>query len=312
MTNIAGVTSVAENVSDLIGGTRHIRLKKFAPKGNIIAKIESGNPGFCVKERIAKSMIEDAESTGKLSPGGTIVEPTSGNTGIGLALVGASKGYAVILTMPDTMSIERRKMLKYFGADIVLTPGAKGMKGAIEKATEISIDTGAFMPQQFENPANPKIHEETTGPEIWEATKGKIDFFVAGVGTGGTITGVGRFLKSKKSDAKIIAVEPSDSPVLSGGSPAPHKIQGIGAGFIPPILDTDLLDEIHQVTSQEAVDAARELAKTEGIAAGISCGAALATAKRVANENPDANVIVILPDTGERYLSTILFEGIEV
>lgn len=305
------MTLLVDNIVHLIGDTKHIHLKRFAPKGKIIAKLESGNPGFCVKDRIAAAMIHDAEVSGKLKPGGKIVEPTSGNTGIGLAMVGAAMGYPVTLVMPETMSIERRKMLQFFGAELVLTPGAQGMKGAIVKAQELSEETGAFMPQQFENPANPTIHEQTTGPEIWEAVGEKIDYFVAGVGTGGTLCGAGRFLRSKKSDVKIVAVEPSDSCVLSGGAPGPHKIQGIGAGFIPKVLDTSLISRIEKTSSAEAVGNAQVLAQKEGIAGGISSGAALAAAKRIAEEDPEATIVVILPDLGERYLSTVLFEDID-
>lgn len=306
------MSHIASSINELIGNTHHFRLKRFAPHGIIIAKLESGNPGFCVKDRIAMSMIDAAEKSGELQPGGNIVEPTSGNTGIGLAMIAAARGYQLTLTMPETMSVERRKMIKFFGAKIVLTPGEKGMKGAIEKAAEIKQETGAYQPQQFDNPANPAIHESTTGPEVWKATNGKIDFFVSGVGTGGTLTGVGRFLKAKGSKAKLIAVEPAESPVLSGGQPGPHKIQGIGAGFVPKNLNTLLIDSVEKVTAGEAMEASRRLAKTEGIAVGISSGAALVAAERISQANPEATVVVILPDTGERYLSTLLFEGIEV
>ncbi len=301
-------TNQFKGVVNLIGNTKILQLNNFQPNGNLFAKIESSNPGWSVKDRIAKYMIEDAEEKGLLKPGGKIVEPTSGNTGIGLALISASKGYKLILTLPETMSIERQKMMKYFGAEIVLTDGKKGMKGSIEKALEIQKETGAWMPNQFENPANPKAHFETTGPEIWEQTSGEIDILVLGVGTGGTITGAGKFLKSKNPNIKIVAVEPEDSPVLSGGNPGPHKIQGIGAGFVPKILDVEIIDEVRTVKTQDTIENAKKLARLEGVGTGISGGAALTVANQAALENPDKKVVTLFPDTGERYLSTVLFE----
>jgi cysteine synthase A len=280
-------------------------------KATVLVKLESFNPASCVKERIAVAMIDAAEKAGLLKPGGLIVEPTSGNTGIGLAMVAAARGYKLKLTMPETMSLERRQLLKIFGAELVLTEGAKGMRGAIEKAEEIVRTTpGAFMPQQFDNPANPEVHRQTTAEEIWRDTEGQVDVFVAGVGTGGTITGVGEVLKSRKPQVKIVAVEPTDSPVLSGGKPGPHKIQGIGAGFVPSILNTKIIDEIIQSKHTDAGLVARELAKQEGIFVGISSGAALWAALEIA-KRPEATgktIVVLLPDTGERYLSTWLFQ----
>ena len=302
---------VYNNVTELIGKTPLLRINNLtgANDGTVLMKLERCNPGGSVKDRIAYSMIKKAEEEGRLKPGGTIIEPTSGNTGIGLAMVAAALGYKVILTMPETMSIERRMLLKAYGAEIVLTPGTEGMKGAIKKAEEILAETeNAIIPQQFENPANPAIHEKTTGVEIWEDTGGRIDYFVSGVGTGGTLTGAGRYLKERNPELKIIAVEPTNSPVISGGEPGPHKIQGIGAGFIPEILDTELIDEIYKISNEEAMETARQAARKEGILIGISSGAALAAALKAAKEAGKGKTIVaVAPDTGERYLSTELF-----
>ena len=307
--------SVNESVVELIGQTPLLELKNYARenrlKGRIFAKLEGKNPGGSVKDRVAKALLEDAAARGLVNKDSVIIEPTSGNTGIGLAMIAAAKGYRIILTMPETMSLERRKLLVAYGAELVLTEGKKGMKGAIEKAEQLAKETpNSFIPGQFVNPANPSAHKETTGPEIWADTKGNIDFFVAGVGTGGTITGVGEYLKEKNTGIKVVAVEPSDSPVLSGGAPGPHKIQGIGAGFIPEILNTSVYDEIITADSNDAVTAARLLAKTEGVLVGISSGAALNAATQLAkrDENSGKIIVVLLPDTGERYLSTELFE----
>ncbi len=304
------MNKVYNNLSELVGKTPLVALKRYQEKegvkSNIIAKVEYFNPAGSVKDRIAKAMIEDAESREVLSEGSVIIEPTSGNTGIGLACIAASKGYRVILTMPETMSIERRNLLKAYGAEVVLTPGSKGMKGAIDEAKRLIEETpNSFMPSQFENHINPEIHKKTTGPEIWEDLNGKIDVFVSGVGTGGTISGVGEFLKSKNPKIKIIAVEPYDSPVLSKGVAGPHKIQGIGAGFVPKTLNTDIYDEIITVKSDDAFKTGRIVAKTEGLLVGISSSAAIWAATQIAQrkENQGKNIVVILPDTGERYLS---------
>jgi cysteine synthase A len=299
-------------IIESIGNTPLVKINKLAPDGvNLYAKVESRNPLSSVKDRIGYAMIADAESKGLLKPDSVIVEPTSGNTGIALAFVAAVKGYRLLLTMPDTMSIERRKLLAMLGAEIVLTDGALGMRGAVEKAEEIVAKTkNAFMPQQFNNPANPEIHRKTTAMEIWNDTKGKVDIFVAGVGTGGTITGVGEVLKSQKPSVKIVAVEPAKSPVLSGGKPGPHKIQGIGAGFIPAVLNQSVIDEIVTVDEADAGTIAKKLAKDEGILAGISAGAAMWAALTIANR-PDSKgktIVVLLPDSGERYVSTWLFD----
>lgn len=304
---------ILEDNSRSIGRTPLVRINRLAEglKANVLAKIEGRNPAYSVKCRIGASMIWDAEERGVLKPGMQVVEPTSGNTGIALAFVCAARGYKLTLTMPDTMSMERRMMLKAFGANLVLTPGAEGMKGAINKATELSQQDDFFMPQQFSNPANPEIHFRTTGPEIFEDTDGKVDIFVAGVGTGGTITGVTRYLKQEKGlNVQSIAVEPTTSPVLSGGEPGKHPIQGIGAGFIPDNCDTSIIDEVVQVSGEEAMELAPRIAREEGIICGISCGAAMAAALKVAarEENAGKNIVVVLPDSGERYLSTPMFE----
>jgi cysteine synthase len=308
---------IYNSIIDTIGDTPIVRLDKLAKakgvKANLLAKLEFFNPISSVKDRIGVAMIESMEAQGKIAPGTTLVEPTSGNTGIALAFAAAAKGYKLILTMPETMSVERRKMLALLGAELVLTEGPKGMKGAIAKAEELAASIeGAVIPQQFENPANPEIHRKTTAEEIWNDTDGGVDIFVAGIGTGGTITGVGQVLKSKKPDVRVVAVEPADSPVLSGGNPGPHKIQGIGAGFAPPILDTHVYDEIVTVTNDEAFSLAREVARLEGLPVGISSGAALTAAIKVGSreENAGKTIVVIIPSFAERYLSTALFDGL--
>ena len=308
------MAKIAKNINELIGNTPLVQLSNYAVnKGvvaNLIVKLELFNPAGCVKERIALAMIEDAEKAGILKPGVEIIEPTSGNTGIGLAMVSAVKGYKLTLTMPETMSVERRNLLKAFGANLVLTPGATGMKGAIARAQELHAENpNSFLPQQFENASNPEVHKRTTGEEIWNDTDGKVDIFVAGVGTGGTVSGVGAALKAHNPNIKIIAVEPADSPVISGGNPGPHKIQGIGAGFIPKNYNPAVVDEVLQVTNDQAILTARQLAQQEGMLVGISCGAATYAATQVAlrPENKGKNIVVLLPDTGERYLSTLLY-----
>ncbi len=292
-----------------IGNTPLVMIKTPTGSATLWGKLESANPGGSVKDRIAKAMIEKAEADGLLKPGAVIVEPTSGNTGIGISLVGTIKGYQVVLTMPDTMSMERRRLLGAFGAELILTPGAQGMRGAIEKAEEIAAERNAFMPQQFCNPANPEIHYNTTGPEILRDLDNRVDALVAGVGTGGTITGTGKALKEKNPGVRIVAVEPADSAVLSGGEPGPHKIQGIGAGFVPDVLNTDIYSEIITVSNDDAMQTARELAREEGIFVGISAGANVFAARQVAAKmKPGQNVVTILCDTGERYLSTNIFD----
>ena len=308
------MAKIYKGVLELIGNTPLVELanteKALGLEATILAKLEYLNPAGSVKDRIAKKMIEDAEAAGTLKEGSVIIEPTSGNTGIGLAVVAAAKGYRAILTMPETMSVERRNILKAYGAEIVLTDGAKGMKGAIEKAEELAKEIpGGFIPGQFVNPSNPKTHRETTGPEIWNDTEGTVDIFIAGVGTGGTVTGTGEYLKSKKPDIKVIAVEPDDSPVLSEGKAGPHKIQGIGAGFVPDVLNTSVYDEVYRAKNEDSFKAAKQLAVTEGISVGISAGAALHTAIEYAKkpENKGKTIVVLLPDSGDRYYSTPLF-----
>ncbi len=304
---------IYENIGELIGGTPLLRVSKFNKDGkaDILAKLEYFNPAGSAKDRVAMSMIETAENMHVLREGGTIIEPTSGNTGVGLAAVGSAKGYRVILTMPDTMSVERRMLLKAFGAEVILTEGAKGMAGAIEKAEELNREIeGSIIAGQFDNPANPLVHHASTGPEIWKDTDGKVDIFVAGVGTGGTITGVGEYLKMMKPEVKVVAVEPSDSPLLSEGKAGPHKIQGIGANFVPKVLNRDIIDEIITVNSEDAFACAKEMARSEGILVGISSGAALWAATKLAArpENEGKTIVALLPDTGERYLSTGIFD----
>lgn len=305
---------IAKQLTDLVGNTPLLELSNYNKakglKARLIVKLESFNPAGSVKDRVALAMIEDAEASGLLKPGATIIEPTSGNTGIGLAFVAAAKGYKLILTMPDTMSVERRNLLKALGAELVLTPGANGMKGAIARAEELKAATpSAVILQQFDNPANPAMHERTTGQEIWRDTEGVVDIFVAGVGTGGTVSGVGAALKKHNPAVKVVAVEPTDSPVLSGGAPGAHKIQGIGAGFVPKNYNPAVVDEILQVTNDDAIRAGRELAKLEGLLVGISSGAAVSAATRLAllPENAGKTIVALLPDTGERYLSTLLY-----
>ena len=309
------MADIKQSALELIGNTPILQLNRYSEKAGIkdvtlLAKLEYLNPAGSVKDRIALAMIEDAEKKGKLKPGATIIEPTSGNTGIGLAAVATAKGYKAILTLPDTMSVERRNLLKAYGAELVLTEGAKGMKGAIAKAEELEKEIdGAVILGQFDNPANPAIHKATTGPEIWKQTDGKVDIFIAGVGTGGTITGVGEYLKEQNPNVKVIAVEPATSPVLNGGQSGPHKIQGIGAGFIPETYSSEYIDEVLDIQNDDAIKAGRDLAQTEGLLVGISSGAAAFAATEIAKrpENKGKKIVALLPDTGERYLSTVLY-----
>ena len=312
------MAKISKSLTELIGKTPLLELsnyeKKNSLKAKIVAKLEYFNPAGSVKDRIALAMIDDAEKSGKLKEGSVIIEPTSGNTGIGLASVAAARGYRIILTMPETMSVERRVLMKAYGAEIVLTEGAKGMKGAIAKADELAAEIpNSFIPGQFVNPANPAIHKATTGPEIWDDTDGKVDIFVSGAGTGGTVTGVGEYLKSKNPNVKVVVVEPADSPVLSEGRSGPHKIQGIGAGFVPAVLNTSVYDEIITVKNEDAFAIAREIGRDEGLLVGISSGAAAWAASELAKrpENAGKTIVVILPDTGERYLSTALFADLQ-
>ena len=316
-THRPGRGRIFEDITATIGDTPIVRLKRLASakgvKANLLAKLEFFNPIASVKDRIGVAMIDALERDGKLKPGGTLIEPTSGNTGIALAFVAAARGYRLILTMPETMSVERRKMLALLGAELVLTPGPLGMKGAVDKAEELQKETsGSVIPGQFDNPANPEIHRRTTAEEIWNDTQGKIDVFVAGVGTGGTITGVGQVLKPRRPSLKIVAVEPEDSPLLSGGKPGPHKIQGIGANFIPSILDRSVIDEVVKIGNQPSFDTAREMARIEGIPCGISSGAAVAAALQIGARPgmEGKNIVIIIPSFAERYLSTALFEGL--
>ena len=309
------MSKIFKSADQLIGGTPLLELsgieREYGLKARLLAKLEYFNPAGSVKDRVAKAMLDEAEKSGELRPGAVVIEPTSGNTGIGLAAVAAARGYKAVIVMPDTMSEERRRLVKAYGAELVLTDGKKGMTGAIEKAEELKAEIpGSIIAGQFVNPANPKAHFDTTGPEIYEDTDGKVDIFVAGVGTGGTVTGVGKYLKSKNPDIKIVAVEPSDSAVLSGKSAGPHKLQGIGAGFVPKVLDMSVCDEIMTVTSEQAFAAGREMGRREGVLVGISSGAALHAAKELAKreENEGKTIVVLLPDTGDRYLSTELFE----
>jgi len=309
------MTKIAEKLTDLIGNTPLLELSNFNKQhqleSRLIVKLEYFNPGGSVKDRIGNAMIEDAEKRGILKPDSVIIEPTSGNTGIALALVAAAKGYRLILTMPETFSIERRNLLKALGAELVLTPGSEGMKGAIKRATELAeLTPNSFVPQQFKNPANPEVHRKTTALEIWNDTDGEVDIFISGAGTGGTVTGVGEVLKELKPSVQIVVVEPADSPVISGGNPGPHKIQGIGPGFIPDVLNRSVIDEIFTVSNNDAFETSRQLARTEGLLVGISSGAATYAALQVAKrpENKGKTIVVILPDTGERYLSTVLYQ----
>ncbi len=302
---------VYQSVTDLIGNTPLVALNRFAPGARVLAKLEKANPAGSAKDRVAWNMILSAERSGRLQPGGTIIEPTSGNTGIGLASIGAARGYRVVIVMPDSMSVERRNLMKAYGAELILTPGAKGMSGAIERAEALNKEIpGSIIAGQFDNPANPEAHYRTTGPEIWADTDGTVDIFVAGVGTGGTVSGVGRYLKEQNKNVKIVAVEPSSSPVLRGGKPGPHAIQGIGANFVPGNYDSKVVDEVVDVTNEDALSAAKELTKTEGLLVGVSSGAAAWAARMLAArpENAGKTIVALLPDTGERYLSVFVSE----